>query len=150
MYWNICMDGRKRSQSACYYLIPRREEPEPHFTAVRNLHVVPRAAAGKGQGSRGSYSKDQLRRVTHVMRERISEGNKKLLSGTQPGSPEGTPTSPVDAEEEFFLLRLSPEKTSWRARRPILGTCGTGGNAKGRRARGYRHKRLQVPAERRP
>lgn len=78
------------------------------------------------------------------MRERISEDNNKLPCGTQRGSPGGTPTSPVDAEEEFFLLRPSPEKRSGRARRPILGTCAREGNAKGRRARSYRHERLQV------
>lgn len=80
---------------------------------------------GAGQ-PHGPNSKDKLRRVRHVMRERISEDSNKLPCGTQRGCPGATPTSPVDAEEEFFLLRLSPEKRSWRARRPILGTCGRG------------------------
>lgn len=114
----------------------------PRYNPVWKLHIMQRATPGKGQGSHmGPNSKDELQWTEHTMRERISEETKnpplETPAGLQTGSPDRTPTSPREADGEFFLLRFSSVKKSWRARRPIFSTCSAGGNAKEQRARGY-------------
>lgn len=92
--------------------------------------------------------KGKLQRTEHTTREKISEETKnpplQTPAGLQTGSPDRTPTSPREADGEFFLLRFSSGKKSWRARRPIFSTCSAGGNTKEQRVRGYWQELLQI------
>lgn len=94
--------------------------------------IIQWATLGKGQGSHMSpKSKDKIQRAKHTMQEGISEEihNSPLetTAGQQTSPPDRTPTSPREADGEFFLLRFSSAKRSWRARRPIFSTCSAGG-----------------------
>lgn len=88
----------------------------------------------------GPNSKDKFQRTEHTVHESVSEERKnsppETPAGLQTGSPDRTPTSPATGEE-FFLLRFSSGKKSWRARLPIFSTCSGGGNAKEQRSPGH-------------
>lgn len=73
-------------------------------------------------------TQDKLHRAKHPVGE-TPRGAGSGPADTPVCTGRGPPTSPADAEEELFLLPLSAGGSSWRALRPILGTCGREGRS---------------------
>lgn len=73
-------------------------------------------------------TQDKLHRAKHPVGE-TPRGAGSGPADTPGCTGRGPPTSPADAEEELFLLPLSAGGSSWRALRPILGTCGREGRS---------------------
>lgn len=94
----------------------RREEP------------VWKAAGGRGRAASWVLTQDELHRAKHPVGE-TPRGAGSGPADTPGCTGRGPPTSPADAEEELFLLPLSAGGSSWRALRPILGTCGREGRS---------------------
>lgn len=136
---------RRERPQACLMLfsIPHtRETIAPDTTLCENYASCREQHQERDRAvTRVPTLKGKLQRTEHATRERISEETKnpplQTPAGLQTGSPDRTPTSPREADGEFFLLRFSSGKKSWRARRPIFSTCSAGGNTKEQRARGY-------------